>query len=59
MKIVVRSLLGEREVEPLAGPFASPRRRNITITPNGGCLVRLPVRAAEPVAEPVLSAVGG
>jgi cytochrome P450 len=45
MKVVLRSLLRARAVQA-AGPVAEPpRRRNITIRPGSGCLVRLPARA--------------
>lgn len=62
MKIVLRSLVAERELEPVAGAFERPKRRNITIAPAEGCLVRLPARSSEQAgvsSEPVLSAVGG
>jgi cytochrome P450 len=59
MKIVLRQLVGERELEPVGEGFARPTRRNITITPARGCLVRLPVRAREQAPTPALSAAGG
>jgi cytochrome P450 len=59
MKIVLRRLVSEREFEPVAQGFARPARRNITIRPAEGCLVRLPERDREAACEPALSAVGG
>jgi cytochrome P450 len=59
MKIVLRTLVRERQLDPATRGFARPRRRNITIRPSEGCLVRLPVRAREAAPEPDLSAVGG
>jgi hypothetical protein len=46
MQIVLGAVLRERELEPLGGAFALPRRRNITITPRNGCLMRLRKRAS-------------
>jgi cytochrome P450 len=58
MKIVLRMLVRERELQPIWRAFERPRRRNITIRPSGGCLVRLPRRAVAPapiaLGEPVL-----
>jgi hypothetical protein len=59
MKIVLRSLVAERELEPVGSGFERPKRRNITIAPAEGCMVRLPARARESAAQPVLSAAGG
>jgi hypothetical protein len=59
MKIVLRSLVAERELEPVGSGFERPKRRNITIAPAEGCMVRLPARARESTAQPVLSAAGG
>jgi cytochrome P450 len=63
MKVVLRSVVRERDLEPVGSAFALPRRRNITITPAGGCLVRLPERRdrsnREVSSEPVLTAAGG
>jgi hypothetical protein len=66
MKIVLRAVVRARDLEGLAGTFARPRRRNITIAPADGCVLRLPLRAgagppapAELAREPVLSAAGG
>lgn len=60
MKIVLRTLVAQRDLEPLAGASELPRRRNITVTPAEGCQVRLPATAAASVAsEPELSGVGG
>jgi cytochrome P450 len=59
MKIVLRTLVREREFEPMLAGFAQPRRRNITIRPSEGCLVRLPVRARESAPAPALSVAGG
>ncbi len=44
MKIVLRTVLRERELEAAGDRFALPRRRNITIRPGDGALVRLPER---------------
>lgn len=52
MKIVLRTLVRQRELDPVTGAFERPRRRNITIRPSEGCLVRLPARAIETVAPP-------
>jgi cytochrome P450 len=63
MKIVLRALVRERDIEPVGAAFERPRRRNITIAPAHGCLVRLPRRAARPAGEHVpalaLSPAGG
>ncbi len=50
MKIVLRTVVRERELEPVGERFALPRRRNITVTPGDGCEVRLPARASVPLA---------
>jgi hypothetical protein len=52
MKLVLRSLVAQRGLEPLTQAFESPRRRNITIRPGEGCLVRLPQRVASAPPEP-------
>jgi cytochrome P450 len=54
MKIVLRSLIRERDLEPVGGGFARPRRRNITIAPADGCVVGLPRRIA-PRGSPALA----
>ena len=65
MKIVLRTVVAQRDLEAVEAPFERPRRRNITIRPGGGCLVRLPKRAgAEPgwqrqSAAPVLEVAHG
>jgi cytochrome P450 len=63
MKIVLRTLAGERDLEPVGEAFERPRRRNITIAPAHGCLVKLPRRAERTAAEPgpalALSAADG
>jgi cytochrome P450 len=63
MKIVLRTLVRERDLEPVGEAFERPRRRNITIAPAHGCLVRLPQRAertaVERVAALALSAADG
>jgi cytochrome P450 len=46
MKIVLRTVVARRDLEPVESPFERPRRRNITIRPGSGCLVRMPVRDA-------------
>ena len=48
MKIVLRALVRARDPQAVAGRFELPRRRNITIRPSEGCLVRLPERTAGP-----------
>ncbi|HZU61922.1 MAG TPA: cytochrome P450, partial [Solirubrobacteraceae bacterium] len=45
MKIVVQALVRARDVRPVAPGFEPARRRNITVRPADGCLVRLPLRA--------------
>ena len=40
MKIVLRTAVRERELDPVHSGFERPRRRNITIRPGEGCLVR-------------------
>lgn len=60
MKIVVRTLVAQRELEPVAAGFERPKRRNITIAPAEGCLVRLPARpGTEPDAAPALALAAG
>jgi cytochrome P450 len=59
MKIVLRRLVVERELEPVSPAFERPARRNITIRPAEGCLVQLPVRAHDEAPEPALTAAGG
>ncbi len=65
MKIVLRALVRERELEPMTPAAERPRRRNITIAPSERCLVRLPRRVATQSAVPLvdsgqkLAAVGG
>ncbi len=44
MKIVVRALVQARDLHPVAPTAQAPQRRNITIRPADGCLVRLPRR---------------
>jgi cytochrome P450 len=52
MKIVLAAVVRARELEAVDAPFERPRRRNITIRPGSGCLVRLPRRESrEPAAE--------
>jgi len=51
MKILLRAILREREIEPVGAGFELPRRRNITIRPGEGCLVRLPRREPEEPAS--------
>ena len=55
MKVVLREVLGQRQLEPVGDRFALPRRRNITITPDNGAQVRLPAR----VEVPQLAALSG
>ncbi len=57
MKIVLRSVVRQRDVEAVDGGFARPRRRNITIAPADGCLLRLPVRSGRSAhrTEPALA----
>jgi len=52
MRVVLRSVLRERDLQPVDAAPALSRRRNITIRPGRGCRVRLPERsrAPEPVA---------
>jgi cytochrome P450 len=50
MKIVVRSILEAQGIEPVAPRPEHPRRRNITITPEGGSRVTLSAPQREPVA---------
>jgi cytochrome P450 len=50
MKVVVRAVAHARELEPIGQHVALPRRRNITVTPDNGAEVRLPVRTAAPEA---------
>ncbi len=45
MQIVLRSVLGARELDPTGQGFESPRRRNITIKPGLGCRLQLRRRA--------------
>jgi cytochrome P450 len=59
MKIVLRTLVCQRELEPVRPGFARPARRNITITPADGSVVRLPERAHERASAPVLAAAAG
>jgi cytochrome P450 len=47
MKILLRTVLRDREIEPVGTGFELPRRRNITIRPGEGCMARLPRRRAE------------
>lgn len=56
MKAVVREVLRQRELGPVDGRLALPRRRNITVTPDNGATVRVPARAAAPL--PAATAVG-
>jgi cytochrome P450 len=48
MKAVLGAVVRQRELVSAADRVELPRRRNITIRPGRGCLVRLPARAAEP-----------
>jgi cytochrome P450 len=59
MKILLRTVLREREIEPVGAEFELPRRSNITIRPGEGCLVRLPVRARERAPAFALSGTSG
>ena len=59
MKIVLRSVVRDRDLEAVGQRFERPRRRNITIAPAQGCLMRLPLRAAEPARALALSSAGG
>jgi cytochrome P450 len=62
MKIVLRSVVRQRDLETLDRAFARPRRRNITIAPANGCRLRLPGRpddAAMTEPAPALSVAGG
>jgi cytochrome P450 len=52
MKLVLRSLVAQRDLEPVTPAFERPRRRNITIRPSEGCLVRLPRRVGSSRSEP-------
>jgi cytochrome P450 len=49
MKVVLREVLRQRELEPVGEKFALPQRRNITVTPAGGAQLRLPARAEVPL----------
>src|SRR5581483_10747319 len=53
MKVVLREVLRQRELEPIGEKFALPQRRNITVTPAGGAELRLPTRAPAPLAAAV------
>lgn len=53
MKIVLRTLVRERDVEAVLAAPERPQRRNITIRPSEGCLARLPRRAVAPVPLPL------
>ena len=64
MKIVLRTVVLERELEAVQPHFTPPRRRNITIAPADGCLVRMPARhtpheAVDGASTLALSAAGG
>jgi cytochrome P450 len=50
MKVVLREVLRQRELQPVGSRFALPRRRNITVTPDNGAELRLPVRVKVPEA---------
>jgi hypothetical protein len=50
MKVVLREVLQQRELGPVGTRFGLPQRRNITITPDNGAELRLPVRAPVPEA---------
>ena len=56
MKIVLRSVIRQRDLRALDRPFARPRRRNITIAPADGCTLGLPLQTGLPAqrTEPVL-----
>jgi hypothetical protein len=56
MKIVLRTLVRERDVEAVSAAPERPQRRNITIRPSEGCLARLPGRAVAPVPLPLRTA---
>jgi hypothetical protein len=56
MKIVLRTLVRERDVEAVSAAPERPQRRNITIRPSEGCLARLPRRAVAPVPLPLRTA---
>jgi cytochrome P450 len=53
MRIVLRAVLRERELEPIGDRYSLPRRRNITVTPANGATVRLRARAKVPLAADV------
>jgi hypothetical protein len=48
MKVVLRAVVNQRKLTPAGSRFALPQRRNITVTPDNGAEVRLPVRAKAP-----------
>jgi cytochrome P450 len=56
MKIVLRAVLSECEVEPVGARPEPPRRRNITIKPGRGARVVLRRRVREPAAQPAVAA---
>jgi cytochrome P450 len=49
MRIVLRTLLRDRDLVATADEPELARRRNITIRPAGGCRVRLPERQRQPL----------
>ena len=53
MKVVLREVLRQRDLEPIGEKFALPQRRNITVTPANGAEMRLPARAPAPLAAAV------
>jgi cytochrome P450 len=57
MKLMLKTVLRQREVEPTGDRFELPRRRNITIRPGDGCRVRLPVWPPERERTPSTLAV--
>lgn len=59
MKIVLRSLLRSRELQPVGGAMELPRRRNITIKPASGAIAWLPQRASQSRPEDEEAAEGG
>ncbi|MFL5823934.1 MAG: cytochrome P450 [Solirubrobacteraceae bacterium] len=63
MKVVLRAVVQARDLEAVHPALPRTRRRNITVAPGDGCLVRLPARApvtkAGSPAALALAAAGG
>jgi cytochrome P450 len=53
MKVVLRAVVRQRDLEATGERFSLPRRRNITVTPASGARVRLPRRTRQPVPQAV------